>query len=831
MKKFNWVILLVVLSFPCHAWGQVDSAVLALADLVKTYNRFGMYNPQEKVYLHFDNTGYYLGETIWFQAYVVAAPQLRPTELSKVLYVELLTPEGRVVETKKLKIEEGRANGEFLLTDGTLVEGFYEVRAYTRVMLNWEGTYFSRVFPVFDKPVKEGLYNQKMGKNLGSGKYSGWRPETKKDKSPNVVFYPEGGDLVAGLPSIVAFKATDDEGRGVSVEGTICDDKGQVVANFSSVHGGMGQLKMTPENKSYEARITYNGKKYHFPLPKVKLQGYVMAIDNSSPDEMQLTLYRSPETEGEYVGITVSCRGITHAFEIADMRNVETVHLSFDKRTFPGGVQQVTLFSSRGEILSDRLVYHPSLQRLTISVDSIKNIYSPFECVNIGLNVKDESGFPVTTDFSLSVRDYGTEIPTYYQSNIQSNFLLESDLKGYIEDIPYYFESNDEEHCTALDLLMLVQGWRRYEWKQQAGVEEFVPEHLAEEGILVKGRVLSNTVARNSPVKDVDISLWIYSPQTNCRGHAITNEKGEFTFLSDSDIWGRNEMILQTQVSTKNGKKKNKHFLVELDRVFAPDARSYTYMEEQLPHNMFVPENTFESQEDSLSGDIISYPDTVKVFNLDEVEIKSQNKVGKSPRIEYNMADEEDKMVDSGDFRHFTGNIMDMLEYINPDFTGRYKRRGIRLVSNGLFFGDIDEIDRLLVIERISTEDIKYYVDEWNFKPGDFVMYRAEQPVFVLLFLKPAEELGRTAKGYRRTTLQGYSVAKDFFKVDYSMGHLPDEQDYRRTLYWNPNVRTDLSGCATISFYNNSNESHLCIDAETITMDGIVGNCNIITGY
>ncbi|WP_419493480.1 hypothetical protein [Alistipes putredinis] len=78
-----------------------------MAELVKSYNHFGKYNPQEKVYLHFDNTGYYLGETIWFSAYVVTSPQLRPTEMSKVLYVELLTPEGRIVETKKLKIEGG----------------------------------------------------------------------------------------------------------------------------------------------------------------------------------------------------------------------------------------------------------------------------------------------------------------------------------------------------------------------------------------------------------------------------------------------------------------------------------------------------------------------------------------------------------------------------------------------------------------------------------------------------------------------------------------------------------------------------------------------------
>ena len=106
----KYILLLIIflgVYTPEQASSQVDRSILAMAELVKSYNHFGKYNPQEKVYLHFDNTGYYLGETIWFSAYVVTSPQLRPTEMSKVLYVELLTPEGRIVETKKLKIEGG----------------------------------------------------------------------------------------------------------------------------------------------------------------------------------------------------------------------------------------------------------------------------------------------------------------------------------------------------------------------------------------------------------------------------------------------------------------------------------------------------------------------------------------------------------------------------------------------------------------------------------------------------------------------------------------------------------------------------------------------------
>ena len=120
---------------------------LLLAGMARS---FGMGIPaQEKVYLHFDQTGYYLKETIWFTAYVLNESN-RPTDISKILYVELLSPEGGPVKTHKYKIEDGMCHGEFYL-DSAYLSGFFEVRAYTRHMRNYgEDNYFTRVFPVFD---------------------------------------------------------------------------------------------------------------------------------------------------------------------------------------------------------------------------------------------------------------------------------------------------------------------------------------------------------------------------------------------------------------------------------------------------------------------------------------------------------------------------------------------------------------------------------------------------------------------------------------------------------------------------------------------------------
>ncbi len=352
-----WILMLGV-CFPAKLSSQVDSSILAMADWVKAYNHFGKYNPQEKVYLHFDNTGYYLGETMWFAAYVVTAPQLRPTQMSKVLYVELLTPEGRIVETKKLKIEGGRCHGEFALTSPLLVAGFYEVRAYTRVMLNWEGSYYTRVFPVFDRPEEAGQYGMKITRYPRSQRVPEERAAAPDYKSLNLSFYPEGGELVEGIPGRVAFKAVDDEGRSVAVSGTVYDPEGHPVATLETQHCGMGNFTHTPSDEPSRVEITYNGKTYRYTLPEAKAAGYTLGVDNSSGDSLHIKIRRSRDIQGGWVGLTVSCRGIAHAFEVADLREQEEAGLHLSKADFPAGVQQITLFTPEGEVLGERLAYH-----------------------------------------------------------------------------------------------------------------------------------------------------------------------------------------------------------------------------------------------------------------------------------------------------------------------------------------------------------------------------------------------------------------------------------------------------------------------------------------
>ena len=137
-------VLLLLFSIAVRAQSPLDTLAMRAIMVNQLF-------PQEKVYLHFDNTSYYLGETMWFKAYVVGTADHTMHPQSRVLYVELVAPEGYVVETKKYKLDDkGCCNGEFDLKE-SLLSGYYTVRAYTRYMLNWgDEAIFARTFPIYD---------------------------------------------------------------------------------------------------------------------------------------------------------------------------------------------------------------------------------------------------------------------------------------------------------------------------------------------------------------------------------------------------------------------------------------------------------------------------------------------------------------------------------------------------------------------------------------------------------------------------------------------------------------------------------------------------------
>ena len=180
MRRLFTTLLTLVLSVPfLYAAKAKKQKVYESLDPTNALMRFAgnihQFNnifPQEKVYLEFDNTAYFQGETIWFKAFVTHATTFKSAP-SKVLYVDLVAPNGEVIRKQKHKIVGGQCDGAFRLLDvGTsqsrekrgMVDypsGFYEIRAYTQNMLDFSReALFSRVIPVYTKPKLEGEYDE-----------------------------------------------------------------------------------------------------------------------------------------------------------------------------------------------------------------------------------------------------------------------------------------------------------------------------------------------------------------------------------------------------------------------------------------------------------------------------------------------------------------------------------------------------------------------------------------------------------------------------------------------------------------------------------------------
>ncbi|MBO7272372.1 MAG: hypothetical protein J6U89_05810, partial [Bacteroidaceae bacterium] len=249
MKRFLVYLIAVFTALCMTAQSRVDSVALRAMQI-------GRVMQQERVYLHFDNTAYYLGETLWFKAYVSFGADNRPSILSKVLYVELVAPEGYVVETKKYKLDDnGCCHGEFELKP-LLLSGYYEVRAYTRYMLNWgKDAVFSRVFPVFDKVNADNWdFKNMLDRRRAFMQDGKWISHELPDVTLD--FYPESGHLVGGLPSRVAFELR--EGDGLFSEEKIRIYKNnELVVEALPVHQGKGVFELTPETGAkYHAEVT-----------------------------------------------------------------------------------------------------------------------------------------------------------------------------------------------------------------------------------------------------------------------------------------------------------------------------------------------------------------------------------------------------------------------------------------------------------------------------------------------------------------------------------------------------------------------------------------------
>ncbi|MDB5283900.1 MAG: large extracellular alpha-helical protein, partial [Bacteroidota bacterium] len=291
-------------------------------------------------------------------------------------------------------------------------------------------------------------------------------------------FFPEGGDMVAGMNARVAFRASNEFDKPADVEGMIVDSKGAFVAHFNSYHFGMGTVEFTPKaNETYKARIIKPTEIFdEYTLPEVLKVGYAMKLDEVK-DGLQLSVN---SWQNEQLMLVAQTRGKIYysgAFKALQGEN----KLTINTKDFPIGVSQVTVFDSRGIERCERLAFVNKAKQLNITVSTDQQQYQPREKVTMNIKVTDEKGLPMPGNFSLAVVDDNLlSFADDKQGNILSKILLEPDLKEKVEEPNFYFDTKEPKADKALDLLMMTSGWRRYTWKQVINEEFILPKYQGE---------------------------------------------------------------------------------------------------------------------------------------------------------------------------------------------------------------------------------------------------------------------------------------------------------------------------------------------------------------
>jgi len=954
-------ILIRTTSFSQELMGDTN-----LSSISSRLRLFGERIPQEKVFVHMDNTCYFLGDTIWFAAYTRQTNTDKPSKISRVLYAELWNHDGYLVERKLIEMKEGRGHGCFALSD-SLYGGFYELRAYTRWQLNWgiteksHTTYaedwfynkamakefyrdydklYSRVFPVYDKPQTPGEFHHDMT----------MRPKRRyfrnagEEPSLQLSFFPEGGNLVVGVPCRVAFEAATSEGE--ALEGTLQlpkkgkietlkDTQGQDVQSVAAVSRGRGMFTLTPQvGEEYAFTFTAtDGRTVSAKLPQAETDGVALSVVRQG-DEWVITVAAQGVAAQKTLGLTIMHEGMVERFE-------EIKEKSLEIKDLPAGVHQATVFDADGRVWADRLFFvaKPELREPTLTISGLREQYEPFE--QIGLDINGKSG---EAHLSLAIRDAFKQDYTYDCGNILTEMLLSSEIKGFVPQPDYFFEKDDEEHRRALDLLMMTQGWRRFNWREMAVKGAWEITQPAENPT----QVLRGTVYNyeptgwqddvNPPVSDVPNDIkhfdkgfllgekFLYVPTPYSMEHFLTSKEIEHdktrkaimqATLGDSlspylnYIGLRQGEVIETIIAQTYAAE---HFSpagsYRMNHKMA--ASRFTKKNSNLQHDVLVHAEFAQPGSKPVQGDVTTVNGHFKIqapyfkeacllylaasdttrwkkektlhswIDMDEQAeaeyyVRSESfyprftKPYHYAQTHYRSVPEKDSLrlqfhsklfetdmqaiqvrARHGGLRRFDASkpayVVDAYQAFNDicdaGLSAAWYGGRIHFI-NGIarcYLGDMNTYNAYLLQPRYDDRNVSYsfsnyQIDRYNLLSNldkvkiytDFcpryddntrITEDNVENAVVNLQLLP-DEGQRTTYRDRRYVLQGFSIAEDFYHPDYQRNPPTEGQkDYRRTLYWEPDLKLDASGRAHVTFYNNSQTTQIIIEVNGQASDG-----------
>jgi hypothetical protein len=786
MRKTLFLALLIFIFFSAKTQ-SLDSALSKISS---------NYQP-EKVYLQYDKSSYYAGETIWFKAYLMEG--LFPAGQSKNLYVDWIADNGTVLSHTVSPVIDAGTNGQFEVP-ADYKFNFIHVRAYTRWMLNFDTAF---------------LYSNDihiLPKDLVTSK-------TLAGIAPSIRFFPEGGDMIAGVINKVAFKANDQYGRPLKIKAKLFDNKGTLIQSAASIHDGMGSFSFAPQaGVIYSVKWTDEKNTEHSSdLPAIKPSGISMQV---SVDGKKRTILINAGSQLEnnlqqihLVGTMSQALIFKNDISLTENNSVKRI---IPTENLPSGILTITLFDANWNAIAERITF----------INNNDYSFQPqMEVQRWGLSKRKRNEIEISlpdslqdANLSIAVTDAAIEKDT--TDNIISHFLLSSEIRGRVYNPAYYFSNNSDSLARHLDLVMLTNGWRRFKWEDvvKGQLPQFkYPRDTAY--LTLSGKVFG--VARSQLTGKESIALIIKDTSGSKMLIMGINSDGSF---GDPNVVFFDTLKVYYSLKSKFLALAEAKFMV--DRLPAPN---YSVFSKNFMYSNTIFDTSGMSHHSMLASKALEIANIDRGHIMKTVVIQTTKK----PAVKVLEDKYASGMFKGGDGYQFdlindplAGSYTDIFSYLQGKVAGLQINSATSPPSLSWRGGApsvyLDEMQTDAdMIAGVPVSDVAYVK---VFRPPFTGGFGGANGAIAIYTRRGGDQATSKGGGLSSNTVAGYTPIKQFYSPDYDrFDPRNDHLDIRTTLYWNPLLSTSSKNkTIKLNFYNNDVTKSFRVVIEGITKDGLL---------
>jgi hypothetical protein len=774
--------------------GRLD-AQLSSDSIFARYNRAV---PQEKIYVHFDNSLYAPGQTVWYKAYLRTT---RPAStLSRNIYIDWVDGNGTVISRNVAPVTFATATGSFEIPANYTGSSLHAV-AYTKWMLNFDSSF------LFHSTLRITSRSSAAATNNGR---------------PTLHFFAESGNMVPAVPAVIAFKALDANGYPQNVRGSIVDQQGRPVAAFATVHDGMGTVSFTPAAGAvYTAEwADATGNIIHEPLPAVSASGVSINLRDGSIDR-PFTVQWSPDIPTH----TSKLQVIVHAGQkvlfkgVADISGKQNIKSNLPAGRFPSGVYTLTVLDESNQPLAERVFF----------VNNEEYLVEPgvrFDTTGLGKRAKNvfEIEVPDSLPASLSVAVTAAELDTDSSQNMITGLLLSPELKGHIHRPAYYFSSGTDSLMRQLDLVMLTNGWRRFNWSYAVtGALPQLSFQREEQYLTLKG-TLQQTSGADQLARAKTINIVLQSRDSTRSLVTLPFQQNSFEYAG-TILFDTTTVFYQLDELQLKGQTR-----VTLNNTLLPwvPGRKWTLEKREgmnlAPASVSLPpqyRQNFAGQ--TLDEVTVRAKKTKTKSRLEQLNDQYTSGFFKSsPSTDFNLVDNPN--IKAG------GNIFSYLESKVAGLHVKYSDTRVILTWRGMNSFRASTPVAVLINEIVVAPE-----QLLNLNMTDVAYIKAFRPPFlglpmgnggtgaIALYTRSGQDRKEDeTTGMDNFLFAGYSPIKQFYAPDYGeQGRTYTDADLRPTLLWKPDIMTDGdNNKIRLVFYNNDVSKSFRVTIQGLMDDG-----------